>query len=113
MLHAVIMAGGSGTRFWPQSRKKMPKQLLRLAGSRTMIQQTADRCQSWVDTANIWVVTNDVQAEATKSQLPEIPADNVLLEPAARNTAPCVGLAAFRFLNAIRMESCSCCRQIT
>ena len=98
MLHAVIMAGGSGTRFWPQSRKKMPKQLLRLAGSRTMIQQTADRCYSWVDTTNIWVVTNDVQAEATKSQLPEIPAQNVLLEPAARNTAPCVGLAAIQIL---------------
>ncbi len=98
MLHAVIMAGGSGTRFWPQSRKKMPKQLLRLAGSRTMIQQTADRCQSWVDTANIWVVTNDLQAEATKLQLPKIPTENVLLEPAARNTAPCVGLAAIQIL---------------
>lgn len=98
MLHAVIMAGGSGTRFWPQSRKKMPKQLLRLAGTRTMIQQTADRCQSWVDTANIWLVTNDVQAEATKAQLPEVPIQNVLLEPAARNTAPCVGLAAIQIL---------------
>ena len=98
MLHAVIMAGGSGTRFWPQSRKKMPKQLLRLAGNRTMIQQTADRCQSWVDTANIWVVTNDVQADATKSQLPDLPTENLLLEPAARNTAPCVGLAAIQIL---------------
>ena len=92
------MAGGSGTRFWPQSRKKMPKQLLRLAGSRTMIQQTADRCRSWVDAANIWVVTNEVQAEATISQLPEIPVNNILLEPAARNTAPCVGLAAIQIL---------------
>ena len=73
MLHAVIMAGGSGTRFWPQSRKKTPKQLLRLAGSRTMIQQTADRCRSWVDQSRTWVVTNEVQAEATISQLPEIP----------------------------------------
>ncbi len=98
MLHAVIMAGGSGTRFWPQSRKKMPKQLLRLAGSRTMIQQTADRCQAWVDSSNIWVVTNEVQADATKSQLPEVPIENVLLEPAARNTAPCVGLAAIQIL---------------
>ena len=61
MLHAVIMAGGSGTRFWPQSRKKMPKQLLRLAGSRTMIQQTADRCRSWVDAANIWEPESDLR----------------------------------------------------
>ena len=98
MLHGVIMAGGSGTRFWPQSRKKMPKQLLRLAGSRTMIQQTADRCKNWVVPANIWVVTNEVQAEATILQLPEIPNENVLLEPAARNTAPCVGLAAIQIL---------------
>lgn len=98
MLHAVIMAGGSGTRFWPQSRRKTPKQLLRLAGSRTMIQQTADRCRSWVDPSRLWVVTNEVQAAATIAQLPEIPTENVLLEPAARNTAPCVGLAAIQIL---------------
>ena len=98
MLHAVIMAGGSGTRFWPQSRKKTPKQLLRLAGSRTMIQQTADRCRSWVDSSRVWVVTNEVQAAATIAQLPEVPPGNVLLEPAARNTAPCVGLAAIQIL---------------
>lgn len=98
MLHAVIMAGGSGTRFWPQSRKKTPKQLLRLAGDRTMIQQTADRCRSWVDSSRMWVVTNEVQADATIAQLPEIPQQNVLLEPAARNTAPCVGLAAIQIL---------------
>ena len=98
MLHAVIMAGGSGTRFWPQSRKRTPKQLLRLAGSRTMIQQTADRCRGWVDPSRLWIVTNEVQAEATIGQLPEVPPRNVLREPAARNTAPCVGLAAIQIL---------------
>ena len=98
MLHAVIMAGGSGTRFWPQSRKRTPKQLLRLAGSRTMIQQTADRCRGWVDASRLWIVTNEVQAQATISQLPEVPPRNVLMEPAARNTAPCVGLAAIQIL---------------
>jgi mannose-1-phosphate guanylyltransferase len=99
MLHAVIMAGGSGTRFWPQSRHKTPKQLLRLAGDRTMIQQTLDRCRGWVDPCRAWVVTNEVQAEATAGQLPEIPKSNILVEPCARNTAPCVGLAAIEVLH--------------
>jgi mannose-1-phosphate guanylyltransferase len=93
------MAGGSGTRFWPQSRKRLPKQLLRLAGDRTMIQQTFDRCRAWVDASRVWVVTNDVQASETRRQLPEIPASNVLVEPAARNTAPCVGLAAVQAIH--------------
>ncbi|MEZ6126429.1 MAG: mannose-1-phosphate guanylyltransferase [Planctomycetaceae bacterium] len=98
MLHAVIMAGGSGTRFWPQSRKQLPKQLLRLAGSRTMIQQTLDRCSGLIDHANSWVVTNAVQAAETCRQLPELSPHHVLVEPAARNTAPCVGLAAVHAL---------------
>ncbi len=98
MLHAVIMAGGSGTRFWPQSRKKTPKQLLSLAGRRTMIQQTLDRCSTWVSAQNSWVVTNAVQADAVREQLPSLPAGNVLVEPAARNTAACVGLAALEIL---------------
>jgi mannose-1-phosphate guanylyltransferase len=98
VLHAVIMAGGSGTRFWPQSRKKTPKQLLSLAGRRTMIQQTLDRCSAWVSAENSWVVTNAVQADAVREQLPSLPAGNVLVEPAARNTAACVGLAALEIL---------------
>ena len=58
MLHAVVMAGGSGTRFWPQSRQTMPKQLLKLAGDRTMIQQTFDRCGGLIEAGQSWVVTN-------------------------------------------------------
>ncbi|MCA9057726.1 MAG: mannose-1-phosphate guanylyltransferase [Planctomycetaceae bacterium] len=98
MLHAVVMAGGSGTRFWPQSRRSLPKQLLRLHGDRTMIQQTLDRCAGWISPENAWVVTNAVQAPRTAEQLPELPAENLLVEPAARNTAPCVGLAAIQIL---------------
>ncbi|MCR9201326.1 MAG: sugar phosphate nucleotidyltransferase [Planctomycetaceae bacterium] len=99
MIHAVIMAGGSGTRFWPQSRQRLPKQLLKLAGDRTMIQQTMDRCGDLVGHESFWVVTNAVQVEKTREQLPELPAENVLTEPAARNTAPCVGLSAIHALH--------------
>ncbi len=98
MLHAVIMAGGSGTRFWPQSRSQMPKQLLRLHGDRTMIQQTADRCRNWASAERTWIVTNSSQAAATAAQLSELPEHQILQEPAARNTAPCIGLAAIRIL---------------
>ena len=98
MLHAVIMAGGSGTRFWPQSRKRMPKQLLKLAGDRTMIQQTVDRCETWIPRDNVWVVTNAVQADETSRQLPDVPREQILLEPCGRNTAPCIGLAAIQIL---------------
>lgn len=98
MLHAVVMAGGSGTRFWPQSRKSLPKQLLRLAGDQTMIQQTVGRCEGWIDVANTWVVTNEIQAEETGRQLPDVPAKNILIEPCGRNTAPCIGLAAAHIL---------------
>ena len=98
MLQLVIMAGGSGTRFWPQSRRTMPKQLLQLVGERTMIQSTVDRCSSWVDADRTWVVTNQAQAEETSRQLLQIPVDNILIEPCGRNTAPCIGLAAIQLL---------------
>jgi len=98
MLHAVIMAGGSGTRFWPESRKTTPKQFLRLAGPRSMIQGTFDRSTPWISPDNVWVVTNAVQAAETARQLPEIPTANILVEPCARNTAPCIGLAAIQLL---------------
>ncbi len=98
MLHAVIMAGGSGTRFWPQSRKQRPKQLLRLAGPRTMIQATVDRVAEFIAAEQTWVVTNRQQAVETARQLADIPADQILIEPCGRNTAPCIGLAAIRLL---------------
>ena len=98
MLHAVIMAGGSGTRFWPQSRKELPKQLLQLTGPRTLIQDTVDRVAGFISPGETWVVTNRRQAVETARQLPEVPADQILIEPCGRNTAPCIGLAAIQLL---------------
>ena len=98
MLHSVIMAGGSGTRFWPQSRKAMPKQLLRLAGERTMIQETAARCSAVTPADRTWIVTNQVQVAETQRQLPDVPCENVIVEPIGRDTAPCIGLAAIKLL---------------
>ncbi|MFO0891513.1 MAG: mannose-1-phosphate guanylyltransferase [Isosphaeraceae bacterium] len=95
MLHAIIMAGGSGTRFWPKSRRDRPKQLLRLFGDATMLQQTVRRIEPLVPKQRILVITGADQAEATRAQLPELPPENVVAEPCPRDTAPCVGLAAW------------------
>ena len=100
MLHAVIMSGGSGTRFWPQSRRNRPKQLQSLAGETSLLQQTVDRLQELVPPERTWVITNAGQAEETRNQLPAVPAQQVLTEPCGRNTAPCVGLAAWHLLAA-------------
>jgi mannose-1-phosphate guanylyltransferase len=94
MLHAVVMAGGSGTRFWPKSRRNRPKQLLRLYGDATMLQQTVGRIGPLVPAERVLIVTGADQAAAVAAQLPELPAANVVAEPCPRDTAPCVGLAA-------------------
>ena len=91
----VILAGGSGTRFWPRSRKTRAKQVLALDGKRTMIQQTVDRLMPLSDPAKIWVITNDLLDDMIAEQLPEISRTQILSEPAARNTAPACALAAF------------------
>ncbi len=94
-LWAVIMAGGGGTRFWPLSRVGRPKQFLAIAGERTMLQQAWERCVHVTGTAaRVAVVTGERYAELTREQLPELAADNLLLEPEARNTAPCLAYAA-------------------
>jgi mannose-1-phosphate guanylyltransferase len=100
MLHVVIMAGGSGTRFWPQSRKRLPKQFLQIGTERTLIQETAARCGPLIDDSRLWVVAGSVHAAETARQLPDLPVDQILIEPCARNTAPCIGLAAIRLLAA-------------
>ena len=91
----VILAGGSGTRFWPRSRKSRAKQVLALNGARTMIQQTVDRLKDVADLSDVWVITNDLLDDLIGEQLPEIPREQILSEPAARNTAPACALAAF------------------
>lgn len=98
MLHTVIMAGGSGTRFWPESRRQHPKQFLKLSGDRTLIQATLDRCAGLTPPAGHWVVTNQLHADETRRQLPDVPPEQILLEPCGRNTAPCIGLAAIQLL---------------
>ncbi|MBE6023229.1 MAG: mannose-1-phosphate guanylyltransferase [Cellulosilyticum sp.] len=92
---AVIMAGGRGERFWPKSRSNMPKQFLSLTSDgKTMIQHTVNRIKSLIALEDIFVVTAVSYRELVKEQLPEIPVENILLEPVAKNTAPCIGLAA-------------------
>ena len=94
MLHAVIMAGGSGTRFWPASRRSRPKQLLSLVGGEPLIRTTVDRILPLVPAERIWVVTTEATAEATREVLPELAPGNVLVEPVGRDTAACAGFAA-------------------
>src|ERR1700722_266570 len=91
----VILAGGSGTRFWPRSRKARAKQVLALDGDRTMIQQSVERLLPLVDPTDIWVITNDLLESLIAEQLPEVPREQILSEPTARNTAPACALAAF------------------
>lgn len=92
--YGVIMAGGRGTRFWPKSRRKSAKQVLRLFGERSLIQQTVDRLRGVIPAANIWVITNEFLLAEIRKQLPEVPARQVIAEPSQRNTAPCIALAA-------------------
>ena len=80
MLHAVIMAGGSGTRFWPESRRQRPKQFLQLAGDRTLIQATWDRCARFIPPVGHWVVTGRNHLEETSRQLPEMAPEQILAE---------------------------------
>lgn len=91
---AVIMAGGVGTRFWPESREAFPKQFLTLFGNRSLIQQTVDRIAKRIPHEQILIITNERYIGLVNQQLPEIPRQNVLGEPIAKNTAPCVALAA-------------------
>ena len=97
--YGVIMAGGGGTRFWPMSRKAVPKQLLNLSGKDLMVNDTIDRFEGIVEKEDIYIVTNVVQADtmrtATTGRLPE---SNILAEPAARNTAACIGYAAMEII---------------
>lgn len=97
--HAVILAGGRGTRFWPRSRTRTPKQLLNIVGKKTMLEQTVERLLHLVPAARIWTVTNTEQAAAVRRQLPVGARKRVLLEPVGVNTAAAIGLAAVHIRN--------------
>ncbi|MCA9148921.1 MAG: mannose-1-phosphate guanylyltransferase [Planctomycetales bacterium] len=94
MLHAVVMAGGAGTRFWPASRQDRPKQLLDLAGEGTMIQSTVQRFDGWLSAEQIRIITNQRLVEPIRAQLPQLTSSAVLGEPCKRDTAPCIAFAA-------------------
>jgi mannose-1-phosphate guanylyltransferase len=95
-IRAVIMAGGSGTRFWPLSRKRRPKQFLPIVGSRSMLEETAERIRPLIPRARIYTVANAAQTKVISRLLPRIPKDNLIVEPRARNTAPSLLLATAR-----------------
>ena len=98
-IYVVIMAGGSGMRFWPYSRDAKPKQFLDVLGTgRTLLQMTFDRFRTLTTTDKIWVVSNDKYAELIHEQLPDLGRHQVLLEPEKRNTAPCIAYAAHKIL---------------
>jgi mannose-1-phosphate guanylyltransferase len=101
-LQALILAGGSGTRFWPLSRKLRPKQLLALDGPRSLLQATVDRLAPLVPPESVWIVTTRALAAEVRRQLPEVPAEQVLEEPMGRNTAPAIGWAVRSLPEAVR-----------
>jgi len=95
--HVVIMAGGIGSRFWPMSTPQLPKQFVDVMGvGKTLIQMTVERFAPVCPKENFWVVTGERYVDVVKQQLPDIPADHILAEPAMRNTAPCIGYACWK-----------------
>jgi mannose-1-phosphate guanylyltransferase len=94
MLHALIMAGGGGTRFWPRSRASRPKQFLTLAGDQSLLQQSFERLESQVELANTWIMTSARHRDEVLKQLPHLLPERVIGEPIGRDTAPCIGLGA-------------------
>jgi mannose-1-phosphate guanylyltransferase len=98
--YGLILAGGRGTRFWPRSRKRTAKQVLNVVGDTSLIQQTVERLAPVIPPQHIWVLTNDHLRQTIVRQLPKVPKDQILAEPAQRNTAPAIGLAA-RILNSL------------
>jgi len=103
--HAVILAGGRGTRFWPRSRTRTPKQLLNIVGKDTMLEQTVARLRPIISADRIWTVTNAEQANAVKKQVPGAARKRVLVEPLGRNTAAAIALAALHVCHAARGDA--------
>src|ERR1700686_3478526 len=103
--HAVILAGGRGTRFWPRSRRRTPKQLLNIVGKDTMLEQTIARLKPLIPAQRIWTVTNAQQAAAVRKQVPAAARKRVLIEPMGLNTAVAIGLAAIHVRHAGRVDA--------
>lgn len=99
---ALVLAGGSGTRFWPASRRSKPKQLLALEGERTLLQATVDRLAPLVPANHVWIATTAALAGEIHAQLPELASERILVEPALRNTAPAIGWALGAMPEAVR-----------
>jgi len=93
-LYTLIMAGGSGTRFWPRSKTAKPKQYLNIFGNDSLLQSTIYRFATFPETSNIYIVSNKTQAEVLVEQTPILPKENLIYEPVGKNTLPCIGLAA-------------------
>ena len=104
-VHAVILAGGRGTRFWPRSRTKTPKQLLNIVGQSTMLEQTVERLRPLIPAERIWTVTNSEQVASLKKQLPAAARKRVLTEPLGRNTAAAIALAAVHVRQAAKGDA--------
>ena len=92
--HGVILAGGRGTRFWPRSRRTLPKQLLPVVGGQSLIRQTAERLKGLVPAERLWVLTSETLRKKVIQEVPEVPRRQVIAEPVQRNTGPAIGLAA-------------------
>jgi mannose-1-phosphate guanylyltransferase len=103
--HAVILAGGRGTRFWPRSRTRTPKQLLNIVAKETMLEQTVARLRPLIPAERIWTVTNAVQAAAVRKQVPAVARKHVLIEPKGLNTAVAIGLGAIHARHAARGDA--------
>ena len=93
-LHLLIMAGGKGERFWPQSREKMPKQFLSLKGNQSLIEETVDRLQGLVPASQIWILTNEKHVALVQKKCPQLKKSQILGEPIGKDTAPCIAVAA-------------------
>ena len=93
-LYVLVLAGGSGERFWPLSRRNRPKQLLQLFSEKTLLEETVDRLVGFVPSGNVLVLTNEDQEKAVRELLPGLPAENIVAEPAKRDTAPAIALGA-------------------
>jgi mannose-1-phosphate guanylyltransferase len=104
-IHAVILAGGRGTRFWPRSRTRTPKQLLNIVGNDTMLEQTVGRLRPIIPADRVWTVTNAEQTAAVKKQLPAAASKRVLTEPIGRNTAAAIALAAHHVRHAAKGDA--------